>query len=189
MIPDAMIKPLFFFLAGALLLLAETTVPFSLPGGGVPELHYLLVMYLAFQTTVLLALTVIAPLGLLLDAVSGVLPGYHTAFCTLSFLTIRLLVQRHSWLRGSSLRLPLLGLNHLLISGLFFLILAYFKPDTMRAWSWLTLPLQALLLVILAAPCFRFFNWIERFTDAMSFGIRVFSTGNRKQKKTWDSGR
>ncbi|OQX14924.1 MAG: hypothetical protein BWK76_13905 [Desulfobulbaceae bacterium A2] len=184
-----MIKAVIFFCCGVLLVLGETTSPFSFPGGGVPELHYLLVMYLAFQSSLLFALAVLAPLGLLLDAVSGVLPGFHAAFCIISFLTIRLLVQRSHWLRGSSLRLPLLGLNYLLVSGLLYLILSYFKPDTLRSWSWLTLPLHALILVILALPCFRFFNWVERMTQATSFGIKVFRSGNRRQKKAWDSGR
>jgi len=182
-------RTIIFLIAGVLLLIAETTLSPPLLPGGLPELHILLVMYLALQGTLLFALAVLAPLALILDAVSGVLPGYHVVFCTVSFLTIHLLVQRNPWLRISPLRMPLLGINYLLVSGLLYLILAYFKPDTMRPWPWLLLLTHTIILLLLAGPFFRFFQGIEHKTRTPSFTIKVFDNGNRRRNTTWDSGR
>ncbi len=151
-----------FMLLGLLLIVLQTTV-FMLNPVWVasPDLYYILVAYLAYRFDLLRGLIIIFPLSWTLDVFSGVVLGTYPTICFGAFFLLKIMAAKIP-VRESLYQIPLTGVSYLLISRIVHLGLSFFEPGAIAPWSWIDMGIRVALMIVLAFPLFRFFEFIYK---------------------------
>jgi len=170
-----------FFMLGLLLIGLQTTLlmlhPLWVPA---PDLYFVLVAYLAYRHDVLRSLIILFPLSLIYDVLSGLLLGMYPALFLLGFFSLRFMAARLP-VRESLYQLPMIGVCYLAVSWVVYLVMSFASTMDLAAWSWPVMLIRAGLVVVLAFPLFRFFEFFSRQTRERSrrwHRLRIRS-GNR----------
>ncbi len=170
-----------FIILGLILVVLQATVLMLNPlWVAAPDLYYILVAYLAYRFDLLRALLIILPLGWMLDTVSGVILGTYPFICFGAFFLLRFMSIKMP-VRESLYQIPLIGVSYLVVYRIVFVVLDFLNPGTLVPWSWLEMFVRALLIVFLAIPLFRFFEFVNQrlFRSFSSFKIMRVRSGNR----------
>lgn len=153
-----------FILVGVLLVILQTTVfmpsPVSLLS---PDLHYVLVAYLAFRLDLLRSLIILFPLVCVLDVLSGMVLGMYALSCFSGYFLLR---QVSSKLPVNEIlyQIPLIALSYLAVSWAVYLFLELFAPGQQVAWSWWRMIVRMTLVAGTTYPLFFIFDLLQKYS-------------------------
>lgn len=152
----------FVFIAlGLLLIVLQTSIFMIHPlWVATPDLYYILVAYLAYRFDLLRSLIVIFPLSWTLDVFSGVVLGMYPAICFGTFLLLKILSVKVP-LRESFYQVPMIGVSFLVVSKIVYLGISLFEPGVLAPWSWPEMLIRTGIIILLAFPLFRLFDYIS----------------------------
>jgi rod shape-determining protein MreD len=148
-----------FFVFGLLLFVMQTTLFSLLPAWlGQPDLIFLFIVFLAFRFDVIKGAVLVFFIGLLMDLFSGVFLGIYPTIYLLVFF-ILMIVSKHI-ANESTFQAPLAIISYLLSASCIFVISTMLAPEAIIEWSWRTMLLQVIMLLVVAIP---FFSLCDRF--------------------------
>lgn len=151
---------LVFFLLGAVLLALQTSIFPLLPAWiGIPDLLFILIVFLALNLKLYQAGSLILLFGVVMDIFSGLFLGLYPLTYLGIFLLIRLLATRLS-IAEPTHQPALMVLCYLLATSLIFILATIFSPTPPMAWSWLKIMQQLLIIAVLAIPMSRFYGLV-----------------------------
>jgi len=175
-----MIASVFIFV-GLLLIVLQTSVLMVSPVWvGSPDLYFILIAYLAYRFDLLRSLIIIIPLSWVMDVFSGVVIGTYPAICFGAFVLLKVIDAKIP-VRESLYQVPLMGVSYLIVNKVVYTFIAFFLPDSIAPWSWAEMFVKVFLLVLVAFPLFRVFEYLnqrlqKRFVPFKMLRIR---SGNR----------
>jgi rod shape-determining protein MreD len=151
-----------YIILGLLLIVLQTSVFMINPMWvAAPDLYYILVAYLAYRFDLLRSLIIIFPLSWTLDVFSGVVLGMYPAICFGAFLLLKTLSVKVP-LRESFYQVPMIGVSYLVVSKVMYIGISLFEPGVLAEWSWPEMLVRAGLVILLAFPLFRLFEYINK---------------------------
>ncbi len=151
-----------FILLGLVLIVLQTTVLMINPlWVAAPDLYYILVAYLAYRFDLLRGLIIIFPLSWSMDVFSGVVLGMYPAICFGAFFLLKVMSFKIP-VRESFYQVPMIGVSYLVISKVVYIGVSLFEPGVLAPWSWPEMLVRVGMMVILAFPLFRWFEYINR---------------------------
>lgn len=166
-----------FIILGATLLVIQTTILTRMPPWiGSPDLLFLLVLFMATRMNSYRGLILTMIYGLMMDIFSGVIPGLFSVVYLALFLAIKY-ISRHLIINEPTHQPPLAAASYLACSGIIYLYIVLFSPETDLFWTWRDLLLQMLILAILALPCFQM---MDQLVSALSSNQGNFFSTRRK---------
>lgn len=167
-----------FILIGLFLIVLQTTVfMFNPLWPAAPDLYFILVAYLAYRFDLLRGLLVLLPISVAMDVVSGVILGTYPAICFIGYALLKTMAEKMP-VRESFYQVPFIGVSYLLVYKLVYLALSLLLPDALAPWSWSMMLVRVLLLVLLAYPLLRLFEFI---TDRLQHTLVPFRTVKVRQ--------
>lgn len=150
-----------YTLLGVFLIVLQTTILMVNPlWVGAPDLYYILVAYLAYRMDILRGLIILFPLSWTMDVLSGVILGTYPALCIIAFVLLKVTEVKMP-VRESLYQIPFIGVSYLVVSKFVYMILSFLEPGVLAPWSWPTVLLRVVLLVVLAFPLFRLFEFVN----------------------------
>jgi rod shape-determining protein MreD len=151
-----------FIAVGIVLVVLQTTLFMPHPlWPASPDLYFILVAYLAYRFDLLRSLIILFPLSWTLDVFSGIVLGMYPAICFGAFFLLKILTDKVP-LRESFYQVPLIGVSYLVVSKIVYLGVSLFEPGVLAPWSWPDMLVRVGLMVLLAFPLFRFFEYISK---------------------------
>ncbi len=176
---------LIFFLLGILFLALQTTVFQALPEWiGVPDLLFLLIVFLALNCKpgTGAMLTVIFAIGL--EVFSGYFLGLYAMAYLLVFFILKGLAARFT-LDEVNHQPPLVALAYLFLNAFVYLTNLMLAEESPNPWVWGGILQRVLIVTILSIPASRCFSslmsWCDQRTSPRSFFIS--KKGNRYKAK------
>jgi len=166
---------------GLLLVVLQTSVFMVNPlWVAAPDLYFILVAYLAYRFDLLRSLIIIFPLSWMLDVVSGVVLGMYPAICFGAFLLLKILSEKVP-LRESFYQVPMIGVSYLIISRIVYMFISFFEPGVLTPWSWPEMLVRIGMMILLAFPMFRLFEYISKHPQRSFLPYRLLRVraGNR----------
>ena len=154
----------FFIAAGILLVVLQTTIFMPSPVSSFsPDLHYVLVAYLALRLDLLRSLLILLPLVCVLDVLSGTVLGMHALSCFSGYF---LLQQVSSRLPVNELlyQIPFIALSYLIVSWAVYHFLEFFTPGQQAAWIWWKMIIHTIFVAGPAYPLFFVFDLLQKFS-------------------------
>ena len=149
-----------FVLLGLFLVVLQTTVFMVNPvWPAAPDMFYILVAFLAYRFDLFRSLLIILPVSVAMDVFSGVILGIYPAICLASFGLLRIMAAKMP-VRESYYQVPFIGVSYLLVNKAVYLLLSFLQPDVLVPWSCPLMLLRVLLLILVAFPLFRFFEFV-----------------------------
>jgi len=165
-----------FLILGILILVVQTTFLQLLPTWlGKPDILFLLIIYISCQADILKGSVLILLLGLLMDVFSGVFLGLYPVIYLLVFAFIKG-ISRKIAINEFAYQVPLAVISYLFVTTGMFLFSYSLAPETPPQWSWGTILLQLLMLAVIGAPVFGFFDYITNFYRSSSASGRFLGT-------------
>ncbi|MDW7772714.1 MAG: hypothetical protein SCH71_07465 [Desulfobulbaceae bacterium] len=153
---------LVFIVLGILLIVLQTSVFMIHPlWVAAPDFYFILVAFLAYRFDLLRSLIIIFPLSWIMDVFSGVVLGMYPAICFGAFLLLKTLSVKVP-LRESYYQMPLIGVGYLVVAKIVYFGISLFEPGVLVPWSWPEMLIRAGLMILLAFPLFRFFEYISK---------------------------
>jgi rod shape-determining protein MreD len=174
-----------FIVLGLLLIVLQTTVFMIHPlWVAAPDLYYILVAYLAYRFDLLRSLIIIFPLSWTMDVLAGVVLGMYPALCFGAFFLLKALAVKVP-LRESFYQVPMIGVSYLVVSKIVYIGISLFEPGVIAPWSWPEMLVRAGLMVLLAYPLFRFFEFINKRLQRnfISYRLLRVRSGNRYRQE------
>ena len=174
-----------FIIIGLLLIVLQTTLFMVNPVWvAAPDLYYILVAYLAYRLDLLRGLIIIFPLSWTLDVFSGVVLGTYPTICFGAFFLLKFMAEKVP-VRESLYQIPLVGVSYLVVSKVVYLGLLFFEPGAAAPWSWIDMGIRVALMMLLAFPLFRFFEFVyKRFqTTFIPYKLLRVKAGNRYRQR------
>lgn len=154
-----------FFLLGTLFITLQTTVFQALPQWmGVPDLLFLLIVFLALHAKPGSGALLTVLFGIGLEVFSGYFLGLYAVAYLLVFFIIK----------GLSTRFDLNALNHqpslvalafLFVNAFVYLSSLMLSEESLAPWRWGSILQRVLIVVILAIPVTRWFSTIAEWFD------------------------
>ena len=168
-----------FWLLGLILVVLQTTLLMFNPlWPASPDLYFILIGYLAYRHEILLGLIILLPLSMLYDVISGMFLGMYPAIFLIGYLFLKCLAEKLP-VRESLYQIPMIGVGYLVSTWIVYVVMDLATSNTLVPWSW---PLQLLrmgLIILLALPFFRFFEWFSR---RLHKGIRLGGFGRTRAR-------
>jgi rod shape-determining protein MreD len=153
-----------FIIVGVLLVILQTTIfmrtPISLLS---PDLHYVLVAYLAFRLDLLRSLIILFPLVCVLDVLSGMVLGMYALSCFGGYFLLRQVSTRLP-VNEVLYQIPLIALSFIAISWAVYLFLNVFAPGQQIAWSWWKMVVRMALVAVATYPLFLLFDLLQKYS-------------------------
>jgi rod shape-determining protein MreD len=174
-----------YTLLGVFLVVLQTTILMVNPlWVGAPDLYYILVAYLAYRMDILRGLIILFPLSWAMDVLSGVVLGTYPALCIIAFVLLKVTAVKMP-VRESLYQIPFIGVSYLVVSKFVYMILSFLEPGVLAPWSWPTVLLRVALLVVLAFPLFRLFEFVNRRLQGslIPFKMLRVQSGNRYRQE------
>lgn len=170
----------FFLVLAVIMVVAQTSLlQVNVLWPAAPDLYFLYLAYLAFRLGVFQSVLLVFALSLMLDAVSGLTPGYYAAFCFISYVLLRMATQRLP-IKESVYKTPMIGVCYLVVSAFMHLLLSLALPHAVLGWSWPLMLLRAGLIVVLARPLLATFSFFHRaLSNPALLRVTLLRTGNR----------
>jgi len=151
-----------FIALGLLLTVLQTTVLMVDPlWVAAPDLYYILVAYLAYRFDLLRGMIIIFPLSWTMDVFSGVVLGMYPAICFGAFFLLKGMSVKIP-LRESLYQVPMIGVSYLVIAKIVYIGLSLFEQGVPAPWSWPAMLVRVGIMIILAFPLFRLFEFINK---------------------------
>lgn len=151
-----------FIVLGLLLIVLQTSVFMIHPlWVSAPDLYYILIAYLAYRFDLLRSLIIIFPLSWTMDIFSGVVLGMYPAICFGAFFLLKILSVKIP-LRESFYQVPMIGVSYLVVSKIVYIGISLFEPGVLVPWSWPEMLVRVGLMILLAYPLFRLFEFINQ---------------------------
>lgn len=157
-----------FIGAGVLLVILQTTIfmrtPISLLS---PDLHYILVAYLAFRLDLLRSLIILFPLACVLDVLSGTVLGMYGLSCFGGYFLLRQVSTRLPGLpiNEALYQIFLISLSFLGVSWVIYLFLDVFSPGQQVDWSWWKMLVRMALVAGATYPLFFLFDILHKYSQ------------------------
>ena len=174
-----------FIVLGLLLIVLQTTVFMIHPlWVAAPDLYYILVAYLAYRFDLLRSLIIIFPLSWTMDVLAGVVLGMYPALCFGAFFLLKALALKIP-LRESFYQVPMIGVSYLVVSKVVYIGISLFEPGVLAPWSWPEMLVRVGLMILLAYPLFRFFEFINKRLQRnfISYRLLRVRSGNRYRQE------
>ncbi|OGQ99837.1 MAG: rod shape-determining protein MreD [Deltaproteobacteria bacterium RIFOXYD12_FULL_55_16] len=173
----------FLVLAGAILLILQTTLLHFLPEWfGRPNLLFLFIVFLGTSLDIYKGAVLALLFGLIMDIFSGVFLGLHPVIFLVLFFVLQILSRRLA-INESIHQIPLVALSYLFTASSIFIFTSVLTPENRLYWAWGNEILQGLILSVICIPFFNFFHWLTTVFDSNSKKAnnhcRRQKTGNR----------
>jgi len=158
-------RNILFFLLGILFIALQTTVLQALPEWiGVPDLIFLLIVFLALHAKPGMGTLLTVLFGVALEIFSGYFLGLYALAYLLVFFLIKGLSARFA-LNALSHQPSLVALAYLFVSAFVYLSSLMLADESLAPWSWGAILQRTLIVTILAIPLTRWFSSIMAWCD------------------------
>ncbi len=176
-------RTLAFILTGYAIIVAQTTLFQVLPAWiGAPDLLLLLIVFLAISFDIPRGGLICLLLGIGQDVCAGYFTGLHVIAYLLVFFVVKGLAQALV-INEANHQPPVVAASYLGSCAVVYACTSMLADSPIAPWSWGSVLLRLLIVIILVVPANRFFEFLYRFFDPRK--RRFFSQdrkGNRYRK-------
>lgn len=171
----------FFLMLGVFLLVAQTSLFQLLPTSlGHPDFLYILIVFASYKFRWSTGLLYVYMLGWMMDAVSGIHPGFYPLQNVLVFVALKLLSE-NSPLKENTYQVPLVGLSYFFVQTIFYFLYSLILPETLPSWSWNKMIQETFILLLATIPAFVLLNFFHDFFKKRQVLPRVVSKRSGNQ--------